>query len=70
MNSCPKNLTQNEIFMEFGKDDDMGKCNSCPNLSYKCGMMTCKLIEERSEEKLGSEAIVSPPIIYICIKII
>ena len=43
---CKKNLTPQEIFMEFGKDDDMGACNRCPNLEYKGGMMTCKLIEE------------------------
>ena len=42
---CKKNLTPQEIFMEFGKDD-MGACNGCPNLEYKGGMMTCKLIEE------------------------
>ena len=44
--SCKKNLTPEEIFMEFGKDDDMGDCNSCPNLEYRNGTMTCKKLEE------------------------
>ena len=43
--SCKKNLTPEQIFMEFGKDDNLGDCNSCPNLEYSNGIMTCKLIK-------------------------
>ena len=43
---CPKNLTQEEIFMEFGKSDDMGACNECSNLKYSNGVMSCKILEE------------------------
>ena len=46
MTECKKKLTKEEIFMEFGKDDDMGDCNSCPNLEYRNGTMTCKKLEE------------------------
>lgn len=45
MNECKKNLTPKEIFMEFGKDDDLGACNGCPNLNYKNGIMTCDLMK-------------------------
>ena len=44
--SCKKNLTPEEIFMEFGKDDDLGECNNCPNLEYCNGIISCKLIKE------------------------
>lgn len=45
---CRKNLDPSEIIMEFGRDDDMGECNSCPNLKYNNGMMTCELITEHT----------------------
>lgn len=45
MEKCKKKLTKEEIIMEFGKDDDMGACNSCENLTYRSGMMTCKVLE-------------------------
>ena len=43
--SCKKNLSPEQIFMEFGKDDDMGECNKCSNLEYSDGIMTCKLMK-------------------------
>lgn len=43
---CRKNLEPSEIIMEFGKSDDMGECNSCPNLKYKDGITTCDLLEQ------------------------
>lgn len=50
MSSCKKRLTKEEIFMEFGKDDDMGDCNSCENLEYRNGEMTCKKLYESEED--------------------
>ncbi len=50
MDECKKKLTPEEIMMEFGKDDDMGACNSCNNLEYCNGMMTCKLISEKDDK--------------------
>lgn len=47
---CRKNLQPNEIIMEFGRDDDMGECENCPNLKYCNGMMTCGLIESANSE--------------------
>lgn len=49
MSNCKKNLSKEEIFLEFGKDDDMGACNGCDNLTYSGGMMTCKVLEESGE---------------------
>lgn len=46
MAKCKKNLSREEIFMEFGKDDNMRDCNSCDNATYECGMLTCKLLNE------------------------
>ena len=46
---CRKNLQPSEILMEFGKDDDMGECNNCPNLKYKNGMMTCDLLNQNDD---------------------
>lgn len=43
---CKKNLTIEEICMEFGLDDDLGECNNCPNLKYCNGLLSCKLVEE------------------------
>lgn len=43
--SCKKNLSPEQIFMEFGRDDDMGACNGCSNLEYSKGIMTCKLMK-------------------------
>lgn len=45
-NQCKQNLTESEIITEFGKDEIMDKCNGCQNLSYNCGMMSCKLLQE------------------------
>lgn len=50
MSECKKNLSKDEIIMEFGKDDDMGACNSCPNLVYQGGLMTCKKMSEEESE--------------------
>jgi hypothetical protein len=47
--SCKKNLSKEQIFMEFGKDE-MDTCNECPNLIYKNGIMTCKELEEENNE--------------------
>ena len=44
-NSCPckNNYNQGTFYESFGKDDeDLKKCNSCPNMVYECGMVTCK----------------------------
>jgi hypothetical protein len=49
MNSCPKKMKREEIFMEFGKGD-MDKCNSCHNLKYKDGMITCSILEEGEDD--------------------
>lgn len=50
MSECKKNLSKDEIIMEFGKDDDLGKCAGCDNLMYKNGIITCKLIEKENNE--------------------
>ena len=49
MADCPKNLSVSEIIMEFGKDDKLGACSTCPNLQYEDGIMTCKKILEGTE---------------------
>lgn len=49
MSDCIKNLTKEEIIMEFGKDEIMKSCNKCNNLIYSSGIMTCKLINESEE---------------------
>lgn len=45
--TCKKNLSKEEIFMEFGKDDNgMSECKKCPNLTYEDGIMTCELLKK------------------------
>lgn len=44
MNECVKGMTQEQIFMELAQDD-LGKCNGCPNLTYSNGTMTCSCLE-------------------------
>lgn len=40
---CKNNYSQETFFESFGKDDEeLKKCNSCPNMEYECGTMTCK----------------------------
>ena len=48
---CKKNLSPSEIVLEFGKDDKLEACSSCPNLVYSDGIMTCKKIMEGVCEK-------------------
>lgn len=40
---CPRNLTTEEIKLEFGNDDGY-ECNNCPNLLYSHGLILCGLI--------------------------
>lgn len=40
---CPRNLTVEEIKLEFGNDDG-DKCNNCPNLLYAHGLILCGLV--------------------------
>lgn len=44
---CKNNYTE-ETFMEsFGKDEnDIKKCNNCPNFNYDCGLVTCSLFQK------------------------
>lgn len=46
---CKKNLSQEEILMELTKDD-LGECNSCPNLTYQNGLLTCSICENKEEK--------------------
>ena len=50
MSRCKQDLTKEEIFMEFGKDEIMEKCSGCDNLKYCNGIMTCKKLEEGDDE--------------------
>jgi len=45
MEGCIKLLSLDQIKSTFGTSDDLGACNQCPNLVYKDGMVTCKLID-------------------------
>ena len=50
MAKCIRNLSKDEIFMEFGKDDDLDKCDGCECLSYKNGTVTCDVLEKGDNE--------------------
>lgn len=45
MSDCLKNLSKDQIILEFAKNDDLGKCNKCDNLEYNNGIMCCKLLD-------------------------
>lgn len=49
MKQCKKKLSKHQIFIEFGKDDDMDECNQCENLEYKNGIITCKMLESNDD---------------------
>lgn len=39
---CKNNYTEETFLESFGKDDnEVKKCNSCPNMEYDCGIMSC-----------------------------
>lgn len=39
---CKNNYTEETFFESFGKDDeDIKKCNSCDNMYFECGIMSC-----------------------------
>lgn len=45
---CPNNYDTTTFMESFGKDEnDMKKCNACPNLQYEDGIMNCKKFDER-----------------------
>lgn len=40
--ACRNNYTEETFLESFGKDDnEIKKCNGCPNMEYDCGTMTC-----------------------------
>ena len=39
---CKNNYDRETFFESFAKDDEeLKKCNSCPNFSYDCGIASC-----------------------------
>lgn len=42
-NQCKNNYTEKTFFESFGRNDmEVKKCNSCPNMEYDNGILTCK----------------------------
>ena len=45
---CKNNYNDNTFMESFGKDDDeIRKCDSCPNMEFVDGMMTCTKFNKR-----------------------
>lgn len=46
---CKQNKTKSEIIMEFGDETFQKGCNSCPNLTYDNGLLTCEYVNKEDE---------------------
>lgn len=50
LEGCKQGYTDENVFLEFAKDDDsIKKCNGCDKLIYDDGLCSCKYINEKSE---------------------
>lgn len=47
IHDCKQGFTQDNIFYEFGKEDDLKKCNGCGHLVFDDGICTCDYCGER-----------------------
>ena len=47
---CKNNYTEDTFMESFGKDEnDMKKCNGCPNMNYDGGLLICEKFGNKKE---------------------